>query len=145
LKEDQAMPNRATWEPSWRIGHDTLDNQHQSLLAQCNLLADLCEAGDGENAGEAGEREFDAAFTQLKTLARQHFETGAALLAGDPERLEDYRTECDEFDYLVGEIVTAHNFSRLELQRFLTLWCVGHVAGSVASWQAWLESGHPAA
>ncbi|EHR69551.1 hemerythrin [Burkholderiales bacterium JOSHI_001] len=132
------MPNRAAWEPDHQVGHTTIDTQHQGLLDQCNVLADLCAADDGAHWHPS----FDAAFERLKALAREHFETEATLLAGDAQRLEDHRSECEEFDYLVGEIVTADNFSRLELQRFLTLWCVGHVAGSAPGWRAWLASGN---
>jgi hemerythrin-like metal-binding protein len=135
------MPNRTVWEPQYTVGHEAIDAQHQGLLAQCNQLADLCAAGDGA----PDEPPFDAAFTQLKALARQHFDTEAALLADDPERLEDHRSECDEFDYLVGEIVTADNFSRLELQRFLALWFVGHIAGAAPVLRAVLDARHPAA
>lgn len=126
------MPNRAAWEPHFQVGHASLDAQHQGLLAQCNQLADLCLAHDGQ----PDEPGFDAAFNALKALARQHFETEAALLAGDPDRLEDHRSECEEFDYLVGNIVTADNFSRLELQRFLALWFVGHIAGAAPGLRA---------
>lgn len=61
------------------------------------------------------------------------FETEAALLSGgahvhaDPE---DGVAECEEFEYLADEIATTANLDRLELQRFLTLWCVGHVKAS---------------
>ena len=143
------MPNRAAWDPPPR--HRPRHPRTPSTRAcwpQCNRLADLCQAQDGDSADasaqEQQDRDFDAAFDDLKALAREHFQTEAALLAGDPERLEDHSSECDEFDYLVGNIVTADNFSRLELQRFLTLWCVGHVAGSAADWREGLAGDKPA-
>ena len=49
--------------------------------------------------------------------------------------------ECEEFDYLVDEIVTTENFDRLELQRFLALWCLGHIAGSAGDLRALLAGG----
>ena len=141
---------RAAWEPGFATGHELIDAQHQGLLTQCNLLADLCDQANacgcsGAHA-EAGARAFDQAYEQLKVLARVHFEAEAALLAdaGYPE-LEDHQFECDEFDYLGAEIVTAENFSRVELQRFLTLWCVGHVSASAGLHSAYLaRSGVPA-
>lgn len=121
------MPQRVPWEAAFSCGHDIVDDEHRALLAQCDRLADLCQPG----AGEARDARFDDAFVHLQQLARQHFESEAALLAsqGSPE-LEDHRFECDEFEYLVSEIVSTDHFDRLELQRFLTQWCLGHVLDS---------------
>jgi hypothetical protein len=44
--------------------------------------------------------------------------------------LEERQNEQDEFDYLANEMITTENFERIELQRFLTLWWVGHIVGS---------------
>ena len=123
------MPNRVSWEPGFSLGHEVIDAQHQALLSHCNMLADHCTGAGGEQA----ERGFDQAFEQLKFLARQHFETEASLLAacGYPDT-EDHRIDCDEFEYLADEIATTANFDRLELQRFIALWCVGHIVGSAA-------------
>ena len=124
------MPLRVPWDPADDIGDAAIDAQHQALLAQCNRLADLCEADDGANAKQA----FDEAYAQLKALAHQHFETETARLAeaGDAGHagLEDHQAECEEFDYLADEIATTANFDRLELQRFVALWWVGHVKGT---------------
>jgi hemerythrin-like metal-binding protein len=143
-KDQDRLPTmRAAWEPDFSTGHGLVDAQHQGLLTQCNLLADLCDqshacACTGANADEAASA-FDLAYEQLKVLARAHFEAEAALLAdaGYPD-LEEHRFECDEFDYLAAEIVTAENFDRVELQRFLTLWCVGHVSSSTRQFGAYL-------
>lgn len=131
------MPKRVSWEPGFSVGHEIIDAQHQALLRQCDVLADHC-LGAG---GEAAERGFDQAFEQLKALARQHFETEAALLAaqGCPD-LEDHRVDGEEFAYLADEIATTANFSRTELQRFMALWCVGHIVGAAGS-----QREHPAA
>jgi hemerythrin-like metal-binding protein len=131
------MPNRERWDPGWSVGHPVIDAQHQALLAQCNLLADHCEPGDGPANGQA----FDQAFEKLKALAREHFDAEATLLAahGDPD-LEDHAVECDEFDYLADEVATTEHFDRLELQRFLSLWCVGHIAGSAHRQRALLAA-----
>ena len=133
------MPNRVPWEPGFSVGHDAIDAQHQGLLSQCNLLADHC-IGEG---GDEADRRFDQAFEQLRAMAREHFATEAALLGGRgyPD-LEDHAIECEEFDYLVDEIVTTENFDRLELQRFLALWCLGHIAGSAQDRRDFLAGGN---
>lgn len=132
------MPNRTTWEPAFEVGHALIDAQHRALLDQCNRLAEHC--GAGGDAGQDGR--FDQAFDQLKAQARAHFEAEASLLAerGYPD-LEDHQIACDEFDYLVDEIVTTDNFSRLELQRFLALWWTGHVAGTAVAMRTFLAGG----
>lgn len=124
------MPNRVPWEPAYSVGHELIDAQHHGLLSQCELLAELC----AEDANADADRLFDEAFERLKTLVREHFAAEALLLADcdGPER-EDHRAECEEFEYLAGEIATTENFDRLELQRFIALWLAGHVAGS-AQW-----------
>ena len=136
------MPIRAPWEPDFTLGHGLIDQQHQGLLTQCNLLADHCQDGDGEDA----DRRFDQAFDRLKALAREHFETELSQLAGcGYPALEDHRIECEEFEYLADEIATTQNFDRLELQRFLTLWCIGHIRGSAQQQRDFLAGGNAAA
>ena len=135
------MPYRAPWTPDLQVGHELIDAQHQGLLAQCHRLADLCEAAPGEESN----REFDLAFEQLKRLVHEHFEAEAALLASaGVDDLEDHRTECDEFDYLATEVATTDKFDRVELQRFLALWCLGHISGSVEMLRELLAGDPPA-
>lgn len=104
------MPQRVEWEEGLATGVALVDRQHQALLALCNELADACGRDD-----EA----FDATFGRLRALAHDHFDA-----EGEPEDRE-------EFDFLVDEIATPEHFDRLELQRFLALWWLGHVRGSV--------------
>ncbi len=119
------QPNRVQWDPSFTVGNDTIDEQHRQILAQCNLLADLC-AVDGGNS--SADPEFKAAYDRLMTLAREHFAAEEALLvAGAHADLEDYRHACEEYDYLAAEIATAENFDKIELQCFVALWWIGHI------------------
>jgi len=121
------MPNHVPWDPDFQVGHAAIDAQHRALLDQCNLLADLCTAAPGEPAPQG----FDAAFTRLKALVREHLDTESVLLAtADPTAAEDMQDERDEFEYLAGEVATTENFDRFEVQRFVSVWCLGHVTGS---------------
>lgn len=130
------MPTRLPWDPHFDVGHELIDAQHRAMLDQCNRLADLCAGG------EKADRAFDQAFEQLRALAHQHFETEAALRVEHGRAdVEDHAAECEEFDYLVGEVVTTGHFERLELQRFLSLWCLGHIAGSAQARRALLAGG----
>lgn len=125
------MPNRLQWEPRLGVGNETLDAQHQAILARCNALADCLDA--------ANDPRFDETFRELMALARAHFDAEEALLAqhGYAE-LDDYRSEREEFDYLSAEIITTENFDRSELQTFLALWWAGHIRGGVSLHRACL-------
>jgi len=116
------MPQRVDWDPAFATGNEIIDRQHRALLAQCGRLAALCR-GDAEAAA------FGQAFEHLKALAREHFDVEAALRAADataaPEAL---RTEREEFEYLSNEVATTANFDRVEVQRFVALWWLGHVS-----------------
>lgn len=117
----QAM--RIDWEPGLAAGHALIDGQHQALFALCNQLADMC-------SGPGDESAFDETLARLKALAHEHLETELALLAaaGEPA-VDDHRADGEEFAYLVEQIATPEHFDRLELQRFVALWWIGHVAG----------------
>ena len=136
--DERAMPTHVQWEPDFSVGHELIDTQHRNLLTQCNLLADHCL---GE-ASEDSDRRFDQSFDRFKALAREHFEAEESVLSsgGFPD-LEDHRIECDEFEYLVGEVATTENFDRPELQRFLALWWVGHIRGSAGLRRAFFAGG----
>ncbi|MDP2371006.1 bacteriohemerythrin [Rhodoferax sp.] len=129
------MPNRVQWNPGYSTGNDLLDSQHQAILAQCNVLAD-CIA----NAGPQSDHDFRTNFDALMAQAGEHFATEAALLTQCAyPMLEEHQNERDEFDYLANDIITAENFESVELQRFLTLWWVGHIAGSCKKHRPFLE------
>ncbi len=119
------MPQRPAWQDDYAVGSAPIDAQHRALLEACRRLADLCERGNDEA--------FDEAFARLKALVGEHFEAEAALLAerGCPD-LEAHAEEHEEFVWLADEIASTANFDRLELQRFVSLWCVGHIASAAA-------------
>jgi hypothetical protein len=124
------MPMRVQWEPGYETGHALVDAQHQELLGLCKLLADHF-AGPGDDAADA-ER-FDQVYARLRTLAREHFDAEAAQRAGSGETDDRTTTGSSAMSSSTwpDEIATTGNFDRLELQRFLTLWWLGHVTGAV--------------
>ncbi len=126
------MPNLVQWDPSYSMGNETLDNQHRNILAQCNALADWVAATDQES-----DLKFHNIFNELIALAREHFASEEDLLTRCSYPIpEEHKNECDEFDYLVADIITTENFEKLELQRFLALWWVGHIVGSGKKYRA---------
>ncbi len=117
------MAKRVQWEANFSLGQATLDAQHRAILEQCNALADRLDAAD--------EPGFDACFKELMVLAGDHFAAeDEALALRAYADIEDFRAECEEFDYLADEIITTENFDRDELQTFLGLWWSGHIAGA---------------
>ncbi|MDX9996083.1 MAG: hemerythrin domain-containing protein [Rhodocyclaceae bacterium] len=123
-----------SWNPDYSVGDATLDDQHRDILARCDAL--------GECLGDAAadDARFRADFDALMARAREHFAAEKALLAarGYPE-LDAQQDEYDEFEYLAAEIVTTENFDKVELQRFLALWWVGHIVGSGRKQRAFLQ------
>jgi hemerythrin-like metal-binding protein len=120
------------WDPRYGVGNESIDNQHRNMLAQCNALAD-CVADTGPEA----DRQFHEIFNQLMAQAREHFASEETLLARCPDSMrEEQKDERDEFEYLAADIITTENFDKLELQRFLALWWVGHIMGSGKRYRA---------
>jgi hemerythrin-like metal-binding protein len=129
------MPNRVPWNAGYCVGNETLDAQHRAILDQCNFLADCIVAADPEN-----DLKFDRSLQQLMALAGEHFSTEAALLTQCAyPQLEEHKNEHDEFDYLANEIITTKNFEKVELQRFLSLWWLGHIVGTGKKYRSFLE------
>ncbi len=135
------MPQYGAWDPALCTGHELVDAQHQALFALCSRLADQCAGRDGA-ADEAG---FDQTLAELKAQARQHFEAEVVLLAGGlPGDPEDDIAEGEAFEFLMDEVATTSNFDRLELQRCLALWWLGHVRSVAierAASGAWARTG----
>ena len=128
------MPNRVQWRAEYSCGNIILDAQHQNMLIQCNRLAD-CIAHPSAD----GELAFDTAFKQLMAQAAEHFSTEEALLAQcNYPKPDEHHNERDEFAYLSNDIVTTENFERIELQRFLSLWWIGHIIGSGKKYRPYL-------
>ena len=129
------MPNRVQWIPGYCMGDTVLDQQHRDILAQCNALAD-CIA----DAGPASDLKFHRVFNELMAQSEEHFSSEQTQLTRCAyPLLEEHQNEHDEFHYLANEIITTENFDNLELQRFLTLWWVGHIVGSGKKYREFLE------
>lgn len=131
------MPNRVQWDPRYEAGNELLDTQHRNILAQCNALADHAVATDPES-----DRKFQEIFDALTALAREHFASEEDLLVSRAcATLDEYRFEREEFDYLAADVATTEHFDKLELQRFLALWWVGHIMDSGKRYRACAAAG----
>ena len=109
----------AVWTAADATGDAGIDAEHQALLAHCARLADCCQA---DATG------FDEALAAFKALARAHLQTEASRLdASDTEAIEDLQAERDEFEAFAEDVVSTAYFDRVELQRFVTFWTLGHI------------------
>lgn len=115
------MSQGVPWNCEYAVGHDVIDAQHQQILSRCSALADcVVENQDQSNLN------FRDALGALVALAAEHFMTEAALLGLDAH-LAELANERDEFEYLVQDITITDHFDIPEIQRFLSLWWVGHI------------------
>jgi len=129
------MTNRVQWNPRFSVGNELIDDQHKTILAQIDALADCLDEGN-----EEGELQFLKLFDDLKALARKHFADEVALLAHNASpQVDEHKDEQEEFEYLQAEIVTTENFDKDELQTFLALWWTGHIVGLAKNQRAHLE------
>lgn len=130
-----SMAKRTHWIPHFSTGNTTLDEQHQSLLAQCNALADCLT-----DSGEASDDRFPRILEKLMASVREHFATEKELLASNGyPNLDEHQHEGEEFEYLASEILSTDNFDKDELQTFLALWCTGHIVGTSERQRPYLE------
>lgn len=127
--------NRFPWDPAYSMGHDTLDAQHQQLLARCEALV------DPEEPAQAG---FNTRLQALMALADEHFDTEEAVLdqCAYPD-LDELRAERQEFADLMADLVTPEHFNPDELRRFLGLWWVGHIVGTAETMRLLLAPRNP--
>jgi hemerythrin-like metal-binding protein len=117
------------------VGNEVLDNQHRTILDQCNALSN-CTAHQGQDS----EHQFRAIFSELLMSVRQHFSTEEALLssAAYPE-LDGHLETLDEFEDLAANVITTDNFEIPEIQRFVALWWVGHLIDSAKKYRPFLD------
>lgn len=129
------MPNRVQWNPRYDVGDEVIDDQHRSILAQCNAIADCISDQTLED-----DLKFTGILDELMADAREHFSVEEEWLARcGYSGLEEHRNERDELEYLTANIVTTENFDKVELQRFLALWWVGHIVGFGKKYRTFLE------
>lgn len=125
------MPQHVPWEAALAADQEPTDTEHRALLEHCETLAALCLAEDG--SAEAAR--FDETLAALRDQVHRHLEAEAARLAdgADADALAgELADEAEDFESLIGDAALPGQFSRLELQRFLALWCLGHVRASAA-------------
>lgn len=128
------MSNYIQWDESCATGDTALDEQHRDLLARCNALAD-CLRGDGSEYGAAFQQQFDALVDFVRHLfVAEQTRLGDCPALGE-QNLREHNDEIDEFEFLVADVATEDNFDAVEVQRFLSLWSIGHVVGFAAKYR----------
>lgn len=115
--------NPPGWDPAFATGHAGVDAEARALLACCARLGQPA-AATGADPAAALAADVDA----FKAQVRKLFAAEAAGVAAADEALRNEQAaEAEEFDAFADEVVTATHFDRAELQRFATVWSIGHL------------------
>jgi hemerythrin len=135
------MPTNTYWNPSFSVGHEMLDSQHQWLLGLCNDLTD-CMASSKDHPLESDSR-FHEILNQMLQYAKQHFATEEAILrqCGYPS-LDIHKIEHDEYLERVTYIMTQAAEGRLDKTgalMFLAKWWTDHILVSDMQYSSYME------
>jgi hypothetical protein len=122
-------PVAVPWDPAYETGHPDLDAQFHALLEICARLAD--------HAPGAG---LDEVLAMFKAQVRALFRAEDERLSGADDDLRDEQlAEQEEFEAFADEVVTTTHFDPMELQRFATVWSIGHLRSAAARLQGKIE------
>ena len=133
------MEMPASWDPSFSVGHDLMDNQHKHLLSICSRVARMVD-----DESHAATLQFHEALHDRADYTRNHFAAEEALLRDcsythlDAHVAEhsDCLTRLTDFLYAASHGVIAKN----ELHDFLVNWWANHVSSSDLQYAAYLRS-----
>jgi hemerythrin-like metal-binding protein len=132
------MPLKTNWESSFRVGNDTLDDQHRRLLEICNRLAECIE-----KEGRSSDEQFHEVLNELALYGKEHFITEEHLLSKlNYPFLADQLAEHTVYDEKLADVLIAAvhgKLEKIELQRYLTHWWVDHILGSDMLYKPFLE------
>jgi len=130
--------NFVTWNDSYSVGLELIDNQHKKLVKMVNTLFSYCELGDG-NADIAYLDIINRAMVYAKT----HFsdEEKYMRLAGYP-KLEKHIKEHKSFVAKIVKSVKLFETGKetpINLAKFLKKWLLKHIAVSDKKYAPYLE------
>lgn len=116
------------WSPSYSVGVDILDTQHQNIIKMINLLA-------AESDSSVGSEVISELLNSLTLYASEHFKTEEGLLAkyNYPD-LKDHKSGHHKYRFTVASLCTStmdHMDSVPEdLLVFLKEWWINHILES---------------
>ena len=116
-----------TWDNSYSVGFEAIDNQHKILVKMINDLFESCKQGTA-----VSDKTFLQTIKKAADYARDHFseEDRYMVQAGFPN-LSEHRKQHD--DFLTKVIKSMHDYeaektAAIELARFLKNWLLNHIA-----------------
>ena len=118
-----------TWDDSYSVGFEYIDNQHKELVKMINELFDSCR-----QESDVADKAFLQTVKKAANYARDHFsdEDGYMAKAGFPNLIE-HRKQHDDFMATVLKSMhefEAGNTAPIEMARFLKTWLLNHIAKS---------------
>jgi len=126
-----------TWDASYSVGHDGLDDDHQALI---KILDDLCTTLSTPGA----RNDVGATIARMEHYAARHFAREEALLraAGYPE-LEPHLAEHKDYLQRLARLRTEHEqgnlFLTVDLMDFLSSWLINHILETDFQYRPWLN------
>ena len=132
------METPASWDPSFSVGHELMDNQHKHLLSIYSRVARLID-----DESHAAALQFHEALHDLAEYTRNHFAAEEALLQecnypglkAHVAEHSDCLTRLTDFLYAASHGVIAKN----EMHDFLLKWWANHVISSDRHYAAFLR------
>ena len=119
------------WNPSFSVGHPTLDEQHLELLDLINRLADCID----DDAPAARER-FHSVLNDLSDRARDHFRTEQYVLSRwNDTLLQGQQSEYEEYEDRLTNYLFSATFGTIDkvgLCQYLVDWWSKHMLDMAA-------------
>jgi hemerythrin len=136
-KESIAMP-LVTWDESYSVSVQKLDEQHQKLFSLINTLHDAMRQGKGQAIVQDTVREL-AAYTL------SHFRAEEELLrrANYPalaEHQAEHRKYVDQVNQFSQDLAAGRNTSSIKVLQFLKDWLAEHIRRTDRSYSAHLNA-----
>lgn len=120
---------RITWLPSYSVGNETLDRQHQQLLKLCNEAIDCMESDSLESRGA-----FHLILNDLVHYTETHFKTEEAILRQhDYPLLEAHRAEHLAYQVQLTDFLLEATLGKIDkpaLYHYLSAWWRNHILSS---------------
>jgi hemerythrin len=129
-----------TWEDSYSVGIELIDNQHKELINMTNQLFLGCS-----REGKIAEIYFLRTIQGAVKYVKVHFTTEEIIMerikypefAIHKKEHEDFVTEVL---HQVKEFEKAHDFSPLGFARYLQEWVLNHIAKSDKKYGAFIDA-----
>ena len=118
------MSEKIIWNPTFETGHDTIDAQHQHLVAIINALT--------ESIGQSSKETLVGSIAELKAYAEYHFQAEEGVMeAALSPHLSAHRAEhqsfIDQIELFDLDVILASEGLAADMLYFLRSWLTHHI------------------